>query len=270
MPPAVRGLERRGVRFERMTAPADWDATLAAIDAVVNCVGILRPRGRETYARVHHVAPVALAQACAARGVARLVHVSALGLEEGASSGFLRSKLTCERALAAFGDRVSIVRPSLLDGEGGFGARWIRRVARWPVHFVPTDAQGRIAAVDVRDVGAAIAVLCEMPGSPAWREVDLGGPEAWDMAGYLAAKRHGAGLGPAWIIRVPVALARLASHCCDFLHATPFSFGHLELLRRDNLPRPNRLPALLGRAPTPVAGRRAVTNPDVRPEPSLA
>ena len=36
------------------------------------------------------------------------------------------------------------------------------------------------------------------------------------------------------------------------LHLTPFSFGHWELLRRDNLPSRNALPELLGRAPHPV------------------
>src|SRR6266571_3304564 len=69
--------------------------------------------GAETYERVHHHAPAALAAACA-RGAIRLVHVSALGLHAGALSGFLTSKLAGERAIAACGSNYSIVRPSLL------------------------------------------------------------------------------------------------------------------------------------------------------------
>jgi NADH dehydrogenase len=33
------------------------------------------------------------------------------------------------------------------------------------------------------------------------------------------------------------------------VHFSPFSFGHWELLQHDNLPQPNRLTELLGRAP---------------------
>src|SRR5258707_6579362 len=154
----------------------DWHVLLAGCDVVVNAVGILRERGAETYDRVHHRAAGALASACAL-GRRRLIHISALGLSNNAPSGFLRSKLAGERAVAASGAPYSIVRPSLLEGEGGFGARWLRWFARWPVHFVPANARGRIAVLDVADLGEAIAILCETPASAEWREVEVGGSE---------------------------------------------------------------------------------------------
>ena len=267
LPPTIATCERRRVRFEQMGRPGDWDTTLMDIDAVVNCVGILRPRGRATYDRVHRRAPVALAGACARLGVRPLIHVSALGLHAEARSGFIRSKLAGERALLAAGQGVSIVRPSLLDGDGGYGARWIRQFARWPVHGIPANACGRIAVLDVHDAGVAIAALCEARDAIEWREVDLGGNDAWSIADYLTAIRASAGFGPARRVRVPAWCARLASHLCDLFHLTPFSFGHLELLCRDNLPRPNRLPALLGRMPTPVARRQRPISAGPRPQP---
>ena len=217
---------------------------------MVNAVGILRERGAETYDRVHHRAPAALAAACAFGG-RRLIHVSALGLRDGASSGFLRSKLAGERAIALSGARYSIVRPSLLDGEGGFGARWLRWFARWPVHFVPAEARGRIAAMAVTDLGEAIAALCEVEASDEWRTVELGGCVAPTMAGYLRALRG----KPAMRVAVAPWMARLVSHLCDLAHFSPFSFGHLELLRRDNVPCRNALPRLLGREPLAVVAR---------------
>ena len=80
---------RRQARLEELQTPDDWAAALEGIDAVVNCVGILRQRGRETYQRVHHHAPAALAEACRQRQL-RLIHVSALGLNHPARSRFLR------------------------------------------------------------------------------------------------------------------------------------------------------------------------------------
>jgi NADH dehydrogenase len=251
--PAV-SCERREAHLERLSAPESWAPLLAGVDVVVNCVGILRERGPETYDRVHHRAPGALAAACARAGV-RLIHVSALGLHPGARSGFVTSKLAGERVVATSGADYVIVRPSLLDGEGGFGASWLRWMARWPVHFVPKDATGRIAALEVRDLAEAIATLCDA-GATFGRELEVGGAESWTMAEYLRRLRRGHSRRAATCIPVPRWLARVASQICDAAHFSPFSFGHLELMRRDNAPRENALPVLLGRAPTPIASLR--------------
>ena len=48
---------------------------------------------------------------------------------------------------AASGCDYSIVRPSLLDGEGGFGASWLRGLSRSPLHIIPKGASGSIAAM---------------------------------------------------------------------------------------------------------------------------
>ncbi len=250
LPASLHGCERREVHLERLGSPEAWNPLLRGVDTVVNAVGILRERGAETYERVHHHAPAALAAACA-RGAIRLVHVSALGLHAGALSGFLTSKLAGERAIAACGSNYSIVRPSLLDGEGGYGALWFRRVARWPVHFLPADARGRIDALDVGELGEAIAALCEKRDARGWHEVELGGGAPRSFGDYLAALRPAA-LRPAPRITVPAWLARLAGHLFDLVHFSPLSFGHIELMRRDNVPHPNRLSDLLGREPARI------------------
>jgi uncharacterized protein YbjT (DUF2867 family) len=258
LPAALRACELREVHFERLAKRSDWHVVVAGCHAVVNAVGILRPRGAATYERVHHLAPAALAAACAL-GARRLVHVSALGLSDEARSSFLRSKLAGERAIAACAAPCSIVRPSLLEGEGGFGARWLRWFARWPVHFVPAEARGRIAVLDVAELGEAIAVLCQTPASAEWREVELGGTTAPTMGEYLALLRARRSLRPALRVLVPAWLARIVSHLCDVARFSPFSYGHLELLRRDNVPRTNLLPRLLGREPRELVflGRRS-------------
>lgn len=252
LPDAARACAKRRARFDELLDADAWQAPLDGVDVVINCVGILRQRGRETYQRVHHLAPAALAEACRQRGI-RLLHVSALGLDRGARSRFLHSKLDGEAALKASGADACIVRPSLLHAEcGGYGARWIRRVAAWPLHVLPADATGRIAALDVHDLGEALANLATdaMPAElKSASEIELGGSDALPLRDYLAQLRKRSGRGPARVIELPGWLARAASHACDLLHATPFSFGHWELLRRDNVPARNDLPAVLGRPP---------------------
>jgi len=251
--------ELREAHLERLLQASQWHALLHDCDGVVNCVGILRERGRETYQRVHHLAPAALAAACEDSGT-RFIHVSALGLAAPVRSGFLRSKQDGEAALRASNADWHIVRPSLLDGEGGFGARWIRRVARWPIHPLPRGATGRLAVLDVGDLGIAIAALAQHGAEerelrlpdPVVREHDLGGVRIHTLAEHLAAMRALNTTTPARLIHIPDWLARAAAHVCDVLHWTPFSFGHWELLRRDNVPLHNRLPVLLGRVPRGV------------------
>jgi NADH dehydrogenase len=255
LPGAARDCERRALRFERLGEPEDWATALEGIDAVVNCVGILRQRAGETYEAVHARAPAALAAACRERGM-RLVHVSALGLAHPHRSRFLRSKLAGERALACSGADYRIARPSLLDGPGGYGASWLRTAARLPVLALPARASGRIAVLRVDELGEALVALVEREIArdvdAGEREFDLGGPEAFALAGYLGARRVGAGQRMPAVLPVPAWLARLASHACDLLHLTPFSFGHWELLQVDNFPARNRLAELLGREPRGV------------------
>jgi uncharacterized protein YbjT (DUF2867 family)/fatty acid desaturase len=254
LPAGLHGCERREAHLERLLSPEAWKPLLRGVGTVVNAVGILRERGAETYERVHHFAPAALAAACA-RGAIRLIHISCPGLHPDARSRFLTSKLAGERAVAACGSNYSIVRPSLLDGEDGYGALWFRRVARWPVHPVPAGTRASIAAFDVDEFGEAVAALCEKRDARGWREVELGGRDVLTVAEYLAALRP-THLRPALRIELPAWLARGVSHLCDLVHFSPYSFGHLEILRRDNAPRYNRLAELLGREPARIGAPR--------------
>jgi uncharacterized protein YbjT (DUF2867 family) len=255
LPTAALYCERRTVQMEKQLDVAAWLTPLHSVDVVINCVGILRQRGRETYARVHHQSVAWLAETCRQKNI-RLIHVSALGLENKVTSRFLKSKLEGENALRASGADWRIVRPSLLDGDGGYGAKWIRRVAHLPIVFLPTDATGKIAALDVAELGEAIAKLAitdiESECNRSAREFDLGGPNIESLGEVIAAIRRTHTRHSATQLRVPALLARIVSHVCDALHVTPYSFGHYQLLRHENCPSRNRLPELLGRLPIAI------------------
>lgn len=244
--------EWRQLRFEQLAAPGDCTHLLDGMDALLNCVGILRQRPGESYEAVHTRAPALLAAACRDAGLP-FVHVSALGLRHPHRSRFLRSKRAGEAAVMASGADWRIVRPSLLDGPDGYGARWLRALSRQPLHLVARAARGRIAALDVDELGEALARIVALPlaadaPAPA-REFELGGLQARALGDYMQALRAQRGAAPALALSVPDWIARAGSHLFDLLHLTPFSFGHWELLQQDNVPMPNRLPELLGRAP---------------------
>ena len=236
------------IKLQEMQEAINWLKLLQDIDVVVNCVGILRERKHESYEAIHSVAPAALASACQKLGV-RFIHISALGLSLNAKSNFIQSKYLGEQAVLAIGGNAIIVRPSLLDGEGGYGAKWFRYLANWPVHFA-MRTEGLIAPLQVEDLGEAIANLCQMPAAELPTIVELGGGETINIPQYLAKLRATIGKKPALQIIVPKLLVRLASHIFDILKWTPLSFGHYELMQGYNAPNINMLPELLGRKPS--------------------
>lgn len=249
----TKGLSRP-VDLQGLPRPDAWRQILEplqaqGLDAVVNAVGILRQDPWRDYHTIHHLAPAALASHCVANGLT-LLHISALGLEPAACSRFILSKRAGDAAVRACGQPCLVLRPSLLDGPDGFGSRWLRVVSRLPLRAMPVSARGRIAALHVDDLGDAIARLLCL--SPEQRQafapqgvVELGGQHRLTLSEYLHHLHPRA--GRAWQVPVPHLLARAVAHLCDLLHLTPFSFGHLELLGRDNLPQGRQLQELLGR-----------------------
>ena len=222
---------------------------MEGLDAVINTVGILRERFGESYDDVHHHFVDRAAKVCAASGI-RFIHISALGLNNPVLSRFLISKNDGELALKSSGADWVIVRPSIIDGDGGYGAKWFRRVARWPVHFAPANSKGLLRPIHVKDLAEAIAVVALAPQiNPEYREIELGGRNVVGIFEYLDLLKGG---NTRWRLNVPAWLARVCSHVCDLLYLTPFSYGHYELLKYDNLPSKNHLPRLLARAPKQI------------------
>lgn len=253
----------RQMHLHAMLRAQDWLPLLQDVDVVVNSVGILRERkGGETYEKVHTKAPAALALACAQRGV-RLVHISAIGLSLNARSRFIRSKYLGEQAILNSGADATIVRPSLLDGEGGYGAKWFRHVATWPLQLV-MQSDGLVAPLQVADLGEAVAKLCLNTYVSLPKTLELGGNEAISIPQYLNWLRATGARKPALQIAVPKILVRLASHIFDLLAWTPLSFGHFELMQGKNVPAVNWLPILLERAPQ-ATGWQYKNLPENRP-----
>ena len=240
-------LETRCVHLHKITNAEQWQNTLKGVDVVINTVGILRQRLGETYEQVHHHAVASLAQACSKFNI-KLVHVSILGLHNPVRSRFITSKRRGEQALLNSNADWFVVRPSIIDGAGGFGAKWLKRVAHWPIHFTPANATHKIAPIDVHDLADAIANLALRNHSEINREdriYELSGYQTITLSEYLNClrkipphNRH---------VAIPAWLARATSHICDILHVTPFSFGHYELLKYDNCPDKNRINELLER-----------------------
>ncbi|MBS7806631.1 complex I NDUFA9 subunit family protein [Variovorax sp. PCZ-1] len=90
---------------------------VAGHDVLINLVAILHGSEQE-FERVHVTLPKTIVAACKASGVGRIVQMSSLGAALDAPSQYLRSKGRGEQIFTQSGLDVSILRPSVVFGEG--------------------------------------------------------------------------------------------------------------------------------------------------------
>jgi uncharacterized protein YbjT (DUF2867 family) len=97
--------------------PEKWLPVLNGVDAVVNCAGVVQDGGRENTVGVHAAGVGALFDACEQRGVHRVIHLSAIGVDRAQPSSFSATKYAGDRHLMARDLDWVILRPSVVLGR---------------------------------------------------------------------------------------------------------------------------------------------------------
>jgi NADH dehydrogenase len=223
---------------------------VAGCDAVVNLVAILHGSEAE-FQRAHVELPRKLAAACAAAGVRRLVHVSALGASASAPSRYQRSKAAGETLLAAAGLDLTVLRPSVIFGEhDSFLNLFASLQAVFPVMPL-AGADARFQPVWVEDVAAAI-VKCLDDDTSIGQTIECTGPRVYTLKRLVQL----AGL---WshhvrpVIGLPAALGRLQAAAMELLPGVPLmSRDNIDSMQVDNIAT-GQLPGLERLGITPAA-----------------
>ena len=204
---------------------AQLTALLRGRDAVINLVAILH--GNEAqFERAHVALPRTLAKACAAAGVKRVIHVSALGAGPNAPSRYLRSKTAGEAVLLGAGLALTVLRPSVIFGEhDSFLNLFAQLQSVFPVMPL-AGADARFQPVWVQDVAAAI-VKCLDDDSTIGKTLELAGPQVLTLKQLVqAAGRYAGHVRP--VIGLPDALGNLQALAMEMMPGVP-------LMSRDNL-----------------------------------
>lgn len=166
-------------------------AAMAGADAVVNCVGILVREGRNNFDAIHDEAAGRISRLSAEAGVARLVHLSAIGADPQASSRYAASKGRGEAAVLSHRPDAVILRPSVIFGpDDGFFNKLGSMMRLGPVLPLP-GAGAQIQPVYVEDVARAAEMGATGEAAPGIYE--LGGPDVMTMreAAQLVARVTG-------------------------------------------------------------------------------
>jgi uncharacterized protein YbjT (DUF2867 family) len=230
---------------------ADLARLLAGRSAVVNLVAILHGDAA-AFERVHVALPRRLARACAAAGVRRVVHVSAIGAAPDAPSNYLRSKAGGEAVLRrAAGLDLTVLRPSVIFGAGDRFLNTFAGLQRvFPV--VPlAAAQARFQPVWVEDVAAAIVRCLEEPAT-AGETYELAGPRVYTLAELVRLAGRWSGHERP-VCPLPEPLGRLQAALMGLAPGEPLLSGdNLDSMRVPNVAS-GTLPGLAALGITPSA-----------------
>ena len=208
------------VCFGRPNDIASLHTALHGVEQVVHLAGIFRESGRETFETAHQMGTRRLLEAARRAGVQHVVYVSTLGAAPDRIYPFVRSKWLAEGEVRGSGLPFTILRPSLLFGEGDrFLTPLTKLLIASPYAFIPGYERLRSQPLWVGDMVTCLMRTVES-GVGKGEVVPLAGPEQVTYEGVadLLQKRLGVSRPK---FRLPISLAASLTLLLERLFASP-------------------------------------------------
>ncbi|MEP6638255.1 MAG: complex I NDUFA9 subunit family protein [Chloroflexota bacterium] len=243
-------------RVGDVTRPTTLAPALTGVDAVVHLVAIPRDFNRGADMRlVNTEGTRALVSAMHAAGVRRLVHMGAMGVVDDPNLQYASSKAKAEALVRDSGLGWTILKPSLLFGEGDGFFNIVAGLVRLAPGLVPVpgDGSARFQPIHVDDV-AAVAVRAIDDPTTIGGSFELGGPRYWTYREITREVVTALGKRRA-IVPMPIPLIRLVAGTAERVHIPfPVATDQLRQLRLDNIGPLDLIPARFGFEPRPMDG----------------
>jgi uncharacterized protein YbjT (DUF2867 family) len=227
-------LVQANVRNEASVARALEGAT-----GVVNLVGLLYEKGRQSFGDVQTGGAATIARLAAERGITRFVQVSAIGADAASKSGYAQTKAAAEAAVKAAIPSATVLRPSIVFGpEDGFFNRFAAMARITPALPLIGGGETKFQPVYVGDVAQAVVNALNAWGAQG-RTYELGGPSVYSFKALLAyivkeIER------PRFLVPLPFGLAQFLGGMMEgalkpLPIAPPLTGDQVELLKTDNV-----------------------------------
>jgi len=234
--------------YADLTKDFSVQAAVERADLVIDLVGILYERGRQSFQAIHVDGAARIASAARAAGVKQLIHVSALGADEASDSAYARSKAEGEKAVQEAFPGAVIFRPSVVFGpEDDFFNRFAALTGISPVLpvFLNDGYRRRGFGIDVwgsggpkfqpvyvGDVAAAIAKVID--GGYEGKTFELAGPRVYSMKQIMEITLEAAGRKRC-LLPLPMLIAKLKAPFLALLPNPPLTPDQVRLLGHDNV-----------------------------------
>jgi uncharacterized protein YbjT (DUF2867 family) len=208
---------------------------------VVNLVGLLHEKARQTFDDVQSAGAATVAKAAAAAGATGLVQISAIGADPASASNYGRTKGEAEAAVSAAFPGAAILRPSIVFGaEDDFFNRFAAMARLTPALPLIGGGQTRFQPVFVGDVADAVVAALDTGASGVF---ELGGPRTYTFEEILRHITREIDR-PRLFVPLPFAVAQPLGAVLDALFrlnpfaGPPLTGDQVEMLRTDNVVSP--------------------------------
>ena len=210
-------------------------------DAVVNLVALsplFEPKGgNEMHDRIHRGGTENLVRAAEAGGVDRFVQLSALGADPDGDTAYIRSKGNAEEIVRAGGFDWTIVRPSVVFGDGGEFVSFTKRLKGMfapgiPMYPLPGGGRTRFQPIHVEDLVPMLVTMVE-EDEHANETYEIGGPEMLTLREvtnlvYEAERKE------ITIVSLPMPLAKVGLTVLGAIPGFPMGPDQYRSLKFDN------------------------------------
>ncbi|QLC33046.1 complex I NDUFA9 subunit family protein [Halarchaeum sp. CBA1220] len=232
-----------------VTAYDSMEGAFEGQDAVVHLVALsplFKPKGGdERHFEVHLQGTENVVRAAEAHDVRKLVQLSALGADPDGETAYVRAKGQAEAAVRESDLAWTILRPSVVFGEGGEFVSFTRTLTTPYVTALPGGGKTRFQPIWVGDLVGVIADALKREHDGETYEV--GGPEVLSLAD-VATQIYRAEGKSLTVLSVPMGLAGVGMSMADAVPGVPFGRDQYRSLRFDNTVAENDV-AAFGRDP---------------------
>ena len=210
------------------------------VDAVLNLVGVLYERGRQSFEGSQHLGARNIAELAKEAGVSQMIHISAIGADADSESDYAQTKAKGEAAVREVYPNAIILRPSILFGpEDGFFNKFAEFAKYLPMLPLVGGGKTQFQPVYVGDVADAI-VASLTDNAAEGRTFELGGPRTYSFKELMQFVKDQTNRGPL-LLPMPFWAASLQGLTFDLFfkfwpfHAPPLTADQVRLLKVDNV-----------------------------------
>ena len=203
-------------------------------DVVINLVGILYETKKQKFEDIHAKFPDLLSKLCSELNIEKLVHISALGIDETANSQYMQSKLKGEKNILNNFNRSVILRPSIIFGpEDNFFNQFASLAEFLPALPLIGGGLTYFQPIYVGDIAKSIVTVLEK------EEInnniyELGGPQTFTfkelmkiLLKQIKKKR--------FLVPIPFLLAKFQAKILQLLPRPLLTTDQVEMLKYDNI-----------------------------------
>ena len=203
-------------------------------DVVINLVGILYENKKQKFENIHARFPDLLSKLCSELNIEKLIHISALGINETVSSQYMQSKLKGEKNILNNFSHSIILRPSIVFGpEDKFFNQFASLAEFLPALPLIGGGQTKFQPIYVSDLCKAIVAVLDK------EEVneniyELGGSQIFTfkelmeiLLKQIKKKR--------FLVPIPFSFAKFLAKILQLLPKPMLTTDQVEMLKYDNV-----------------------------------